>query len=100
MPRMTALWSCATRPLAGGDEQKEVWTLRWVMQLAVLPFYPPYHAVLAVKGGACGRALAAFGHLATPDCLRCGVLRRSRAIPPDQIRSTTMSQFTRSSETS
>jgi hypothetical protein len=29
------------------------------------------------------RALAACGRLTTSDCLRCGVLRRSRAIPPD-----------------
>ena len=64
---------------------------RWLAQ-------SPYHAVLAVKG--CSRAPRAgvLPPCATPDCLRCGVLRLLRAIPPDQDRSTIMAQSNHSFE--
>jgi hypothetical protein len=32
----------------------EVWTFQCVMQAGGFPLYLPYHAVLAVKGCACG----------------------------------------------
>ena len=51
-----------------------------------MPVPSPCHAVLAVKGCARFAVLASCGRLITPDCLRCGVARRSRAIPPDQER--------------
>jgi len=45
---------------------------------------PPYHGVLAVKG--CMRfAHWRLGRLSPPWLLRCAVLGRFRAIPPEQL---------------
>ena len=64
---------------------------RVVARVGGLLFSPRYHVVLGVKVCAHRVRLRPGGRFLNPDTLRCDVVRRSRAIPPDTDRSTAMS---------